>query len=222
MAEQNGSQQRPASSSNSYPSPQMQPAYTYPPQGGQNVESYRQSPTSSNMPLPPLSLPPLRAMEGPGQPQGQHPPAQVGIPMAGHPMQYYPGPPQAMAHPGQSMHNMATAQLMRYPIPAQGGGDARMLSGGRHKKEIKRRTKTGCLTCRKRRIKVSCDMLFKDFVLSLGILQHARMPRCCHFFIARVVFFWILKGRECSDVCAFSATSNILFAGIAPRASEIA
>lgn len=30
-----------------------------------------------------------------------------------------------------------------------------MMSGGRHKKEIKRRTKTGCLTCRKRRIK--CD-----------------------------------------------------------------
>lgn len=29
------------------------------------------------------------------------------------------------------------------------------MSGGRHKKEIKRRTKTGCLTCRKRRIK--CD-----------------------------------------------------------------
>ncbi|KAI5276387.1 hypothetical protein E4T47_00739 [Aureobasidium subglaciale] len=29
------------------------------------------------------------------------------------------------------------------------------LPGGRHKKEIKRRTKTGCLTCRKRRIK--CD-----------------------------------------------------------------
>lgn len=28
------------------------------------------------------------------------------------------------------------------------------MSGGRHKKEIKRRTKTGCLTCRKRRIKV--------------------------------------------------------------------
>ncbi|QIX01839.1 hypothetical protein AMS68_007356 [Peltaster fructicola] len=33
--------------------------------------------------------------------------------------------------------------------------DPRQMSGGRHKKEIKRRTKTGCLTCRKRRIK--CD-----------------------------------------------------------------
>lgn len=42
---------------------------------------------------------------------------------------------------------------MRYQLPPQ--GDQRILSGGRHKKEIKRRTKTGCLTCRKRRIK--CD-----------------------------------------------------------------
>ena len=33
-----------------------------------------------------------------------------------------------------------------------------MMSGGRHKKEIKRRTKTGCLTCRKRRIKVSIPL----------------------------------------------------------------
>jgi hypothetical protein len=33
--------------------------------------------------------------------------------------------------------------------------NANQLPGSRHKKEIKRRTKTGCLTCRKRRIK--CD-----------------------------------------------------------------
>ena len=33
--------------------------------------------------------------------------------------------------------------------------NANQLPGTRHKKEIKRRTKTGCLTCRKRRIK--CD-----------------------------------------------------------------
>lgn len=30
-----------------------------------------------------------------------------------------------------------------------------LTSGGRQKKEVKRRAKTGCLTCRKRRIKVS-------------------------------------------------------------------
>lgn len=45
-------------------------------------------------------------------------------------------------------------QPMRYPLPPQ-SLDARQMAGGRHKKEIKRRTKTGCLTCRKRRIK--CD-----------------------------------------------------------------
>lgn len=54
-----------------------------------------------------------------------------------------------------NMGNMGPAQFnaMRYQLPPQ--GDTRVLSGGRHKKEIKRRTKTGCLTCRKRRIK--CD-----------------------------------------------------------------
>lgn len=40
-----------------------------------------------------------------------------------------------------------------FELVSDGGG---MLSGGRmSKKDVKRRTKTGCLTCRKRRIKVS-------------------------------------------------------------------
>ncbi|PGH00481.1 hypothetical protein AJ80_09172 [Polytolypa hystricis UAMH7299] len=55
-------------------------------------------------------------------------------------LQYYPNMP-----PGASS-----------PEAYQLTGDAnQMLSGTRHKKEVKRRTKTGCLTCRKRRIK--CD-----------------------------------------------------------------
>ncbi|KAI1504512.1 hypothetical protein F5X99DRAFT_17302 [Biscogniauxia marginata] len=41
----------------------------------------------------------------------------------------------------------------RYALPPSGPGA--VLANSRHKKEIKRRTKTGCLTCRKRRIK--CD-----------------------------------------------------------------
>ena len=49
------------------------------------------------------------------------------------------------------MQGLEPNQHMRYPIPP---ADSRLMSGGRHKKEIKRRTKTGCLTCRKRRIKV--------------------------------------------------------------------
>ncbi|OTB15773.1 hypothetical protein K445DRAFT_35493, partial [Daldinia sp. EC12] len=40
----------------------------------------------------------------------------------------------------------------QYALPPSGPGN---VLAGRHKKEIKRRTKTGCLTCRKRRIK--CD-----------------------------------------------------------------
>jgi hypothetical protein len=40
-------------------------------------------------------------------------------------------------------------------LPIAPSDSPRFVSGGRHKKEVKRRTKTGCLTCRKRRIKVS-------------------------------------------------------------------
>ncbi len=78
--------------------------------------------------------------------------------------QYYP-PHPGHPPPGQPMNmanmaNMGSAPFnaMRYPLPPN-GGDQRVLSGGRHKKEIKRRTKTGCLTCRKRRIKVSADLM---------------------------------------------------------------
>ncbi|KAL6708457.1 hypothetical protein ACN47E_002720 [Coniothyrium glycines] len=156
-------------SPHSYPSPSMQPTYTYPPpQGQQPPEPYRGSPQNSNMSLPPLNLPPIRLQDGqqpPPQPQQSQqsqqnqqnqqpmgsplPPPQHAMP------QYYPPPPHAQ--PGQPVHmgNMGPAQFngMRYQLPPQ--GDPRVLSGGRHKKEIKRRTKTGCLTCRKRRIK--CD-----------------------------------------------------------------
>ncbi|KAI9932958.1 hypothetical protein MW887_009210 [Aspergillus wentii] len=61
--------------------------------------------------------------------------------------QYMTGYPTNVAQMGMSPN----AQ-MRYQLP---GDPNKMLSGGRHKKEVKRRTKTGCLTCRKRRIK--CD-----------------------------------------------------------------
>ena len=56
------------------------------------------------------------------------------------------------------MPSSASAQsgVLSFPIPRQAPQESRQLSGShRHKKEIKRRTKTGCLTCRKRRIKVS-------------------------------------------------------------------
>ncbi|EEP80482.1 predicted protein [Uncinocarpus reesii 1704] len=81
--------------------------------------------------------------------------------------------PPAPAHPGSQMHmgSIPTAfsaqpiagyysempansqQSDGFELVSDGGG---MLSGGRMgKKDVKRRTKTGCLTCRKRRIKVN-------------------------------------------------------------------
>ncbi|KAJ5254602.1 hypothetical protein N7505_011811 [Penicillium chrysogenum] len=79
--------------------------------------------------------------------QGQVPQAPIGSPL--------PNNMPPMASMGQYMagypSNMGNAQ-MRYQLP---GDPNKMLSGNRHKKEVKRRTKTGCLTCRKRRIK--CD-----------------------------------------------------------------
>lgn len=150
-------------SPHSYPSPSMQSTYAYPPpqQGQQSHEPYRGSPQDSHNALPSLNLnlPPIRQLDGQQaqqqqpmqQPMGSPlPPPQHGMP------QYYPH--QAHPPPGQQMGmgNMGPAQYnagMRYQLPPQ--HDQRVLSGGRHKKEIKRRTKTGCLTCRKRRIKVS-------------------------------------------------------------------
>jgi hypothetical protein len=90
--------------------------------------------------------------------QGQHgqvPQAPIGSPMPSNmpPMasmgQYMTGYPSNVPQPGMNSNQMG------YPMP---GDPNKILSGGRHKKEVKRRTKTGCLTCRKRRIKV-CDAL---------------------------------------------------------------
>ena len=161
-------------SPHSYPSPSMS-AYAYPPPtSGQNTEPYRASPTGSHVSLPSLNLPPIRNVDG--RPQSQHQQQQQQQPS---PQQNSSQPPSAptsgqnsMGSPLQpSMNQLGQyyqAQLsapppqhinvtsdpnqpMRYPLPAP---DNRLMSGGRHKKEIKRRTKTGCLTCRKRRIKV--------------------------------------------------------------------
>ncbi|KAL9606596.1 MAG: hypothetical protein Q9179_000250 [Wetmoreana sp. 5 TL-2023] len=140
-------------------------AYAYPPANhGQNSEAYRASPTGSNVSLPSLNLPPIRTMDGrPQSQQGQQAPQhqsqqQVGQPQMGAPLpppmgSYYPAMPGQSLPPPQHMSVTSDPnQPMRYPLPPP---DGRMMSGGRHKKEIKRRTKTGCLTCRKRRIK--CD-----------------------------------------------------------------
>ncbi|KAL4972527.1 hypothetical protein BDW66DRAFT_162801 [Aspergillus desertorum] len=85
---------------------------------------------------PPHTNPPMQ-----GQ-LSQIPQAPIGSPMP--PMssvsQYMAGYP-----------SMNSSGQMHYQLQ----GDANKMLSSRHKKEVKRRTKTGCLTCRKRRIK--CD-----------------------------------------------------------------
>ncbi|KAK8156986.1 hypothetical protein BC567DRAFT_36758 [Phyllosticta citribraziliensis] len=160
------------SSPHSYPSPSMQPTYAYPhPAGAQGgVEPYRASPTVTSMSLPSLNLPPIRAIDGQVQQQHhQQHMQQSGSPPLPPPVApmnaYYASQAQQQQQQQQHHHmgmtsgpmgmppNMAPPHV-RYQIPPP-GQDNRIMSGGRHKKEIKRRTKTGCLTCRKRRIK--CD-----------------------------------------------------------------
>ncbi|KAL4867773.1 hypothetical protein BDV12DRAFT_186456 [Aspergillus spectabilis] len=89
--------------------------------------------------------PPLTNSSMQGQPS-HIPQAPIGSPMP--PMasvsQYMAGYPSPMG--------MNSGGQMHYQLQ---GDASKMLSNSRHKKEVKRRTKTGCLTCRKRRIK--CD-----------------------------------------------------------------
>lgn len=166
---------RPAAShppSHSYTSSVMS-SYTYPPEQRQRPEAYRLSPTGSpHGSMEPLSLPPIRSLDPRQQQppysshQQPHPPSGPGVgppmpptlsPMP-HKGPYYGGsaaqPPPVASHMGLNV--TSSPQTLRFPIPAVGDPN-RMISGGggRHKKEVKRRTKTGCLTCRKRRIKVS-------------------------------------------------------------------
>jgi hypothetical protein len=150
-------------SPHSYPSPSAAGGYQYPPPSHTaNIEPYRASPTASNAQLPSLNLPPIRIMDQQHQNQ-QHQVAQLQQQQSAQAQMGSPLPPPvapmggAYYHPNlppqQGNANLTSSPLnqsMRYPIP----NDGRIMSGGRHKKEIKRRTKTGCLTCRKRRIKV--------------------------------------------------------------------
>jgi len=142
-----------------------------PPIGAQpDPEAYRPSlashgaPASTSHPQP-HRLPPMQRFEGPPSHNTQYP--------QHHPLPPPPPPPHppnhapdAYAQPHYAYQNgnvihpapmLANGQpgLTRFPIPPPLAPlDARAMSAGRHKKEIKRRTKTGCLTCRKRRIKV--------------------------------------------------------------------
>jgi hypothetical protein len=125
-----------------------------PPPSQRNLQT-AESLQNSTVTSPQKNLPSIQAIDG--QSPQPHPSAQptqapIGSPLPSHmpPMGQYiagypPGIPQI--RPSNSRAG--------YSMP---GDASKMLSGGRHKKEIKRRTKTGCLTCRKRRIKVCIGM----------------------------------------------------------------
>ncbi|KAL7268232.1 hypothetical protein RUND412_009155 [Rhizina undulata] len=144
----------------SYPSPSIS-AYQYPPS---QQPGSRGSPYAQPLQLPSLiNLPPMRL----NPPASQLPPpataGAINLPLIGsphaQPQQAFPAyyqtqhlPPPSIPHPAHI--TSSPIQPLRYQLPSVGTTE-RIMSGGRHKKEIKRRTKTGCLTCRKRRIK--CD-----------------------------------------------------------------
>jgi len=144
----------------------------------QHEELFRHSPThAASAPPRPINLPPLSSID-PRQQRPSHSPSpadaqdesqQPGLPGRIPPYgallpnisQYYgsqlntngqyiggPSPPVAGASPGS-----------RFPIASTPDPNS-IISSGRHKKEVKKRTKTGCMTCRKRRIKVGNPKLF--------------------------------------------------------------
>ncbi|RMY45787.1 hypothetical protein D0865_09696 [Hortaea werneckii] len=128
-------------------SQQQHQQYPYGPTASQQPS--RASPTGQNSMQSPSLLPPIHQGGLPAQPQyGAHPAAYVPAPPYA---AYQNGGMQPMPMPPNVAPNGQNG-MMRYPIP-QVPVDSRTVTTGRHKKEIKRRTKTGCLTCRKRRIK---------------------------------------------------------------------
>ena len=134
--------------------------------------------TNPNPHLSPNILPPLRSLDRTGPPFHPEPPPRASpavfappaasqrVPFTPHPFHhpltmssptapagYYPPPGQASLQQVGAPTDPNQPPL-RYPLPV---ADNRNLHGRSGKKEIKRRTKTGCMTCRRRRIKVSND-----------------------------------------------------------------
>lgn len=147
--------------------PQSQPQHQYQSQPPQN---YQQQ--GSDMYHNSSGFSAVNNTNGHGQGQpGQVPQAPIGSPMP--PMasmsQYMAG------YPSNVSQGMNQNSQMRYQLP---GDPNKLLSGGRHKKEVKRRTKTGCLTCRKRRIKVCLGLVFLVDLIST-CLRFAGRPRLC-------------------------------------------
>ncbi|KAL4913690.1 hypothetical protein BDW62DRAFT_214063 [Aspergillus aurantiobrunneus] len=162
ITEQHGHSQDPATSNGVHPQPtgQHQHYEQHPQHPQQNVRSQQlqaqmpQQPQQQSQQPPDMyhnhnsASPPLSNPSMQGQPS-HIPQAPIGSPMPAMASvsQYMAGYPSQMGmSPGGQMH---------YQLQ----GDANKMLSSRHKKEVKRRTKTGCLTCRKRRIKVRKQFL---------------------------------------------------------------
>ncbi|KAL6868603.1 hypothetical protein J3F83DRAFT_714850 [Trichoderma novae-zelandiae] len=120
----------------------------------QQGDPYRVSPVGT----PQMSLPSMRTIDAMSQqsvpPMPHHSMSMsMSMPLTSVP----PTPPYFTSHstPLPSNYGFPQDALARYPLPH----DPRLINHRGPKKEIKRRTKTGCLTCRKRRIKLSVDSL---------------------------------------------------------------
>ncbi|GAW20071.1 hypothetical protein ANO14919_095650 [Xylariales sp. No.14919] len=132
--------------------------YVYPNTAPQTHDPYRASShatTNNAMPLP--SMRTFDPMQQQSQ-QQQH--MAIAMPVSpqvpGQSSLYYGHQVPMGSMGGQPYASLSPdAMAQRYALPP--GGPGTVLTANRHKKEIKRRTKTGCLTCRKRRIK--CDEL---------------------------------------------------------------
>lgn len=137
-------------------------------------------------PDPSLQLPPLKNVEGfteaPTLPHIQRIPSPKGESQqqpatyyqhAGNQPTHYLSPkPRAVSAPE------AQPEPVRQQSQTAESPPDRAVSSDKHRKEIKRRTKTGCLTCRKRRIKVSCRAIAAWIELvTLGTVTGDRRSR---------------------------------------------
>jgi white-opaque regulator 2 len=148
---------------------------SFPPPPGrraQHEELSRNPPTqSANAPRRPVNLPPLSSID-PRQQRPSHSPSPAEaqnqsrqpvlaerIPQYGTLLpsmsQYYGSQLNASGQyvGGPSVPVTVASAGSRFAIAPTSDPNS-MISSSRHKKEVKKRTKTGCMTCRKRRIKV--------------------------------------------------------------------
>jgi hypothetical protein len=166
------SQPNPFHPSDVFHSCAMSPFPPPPGRRGQHEPLCGDSPThSANAAPPPVNLPPLSSIDprqqrpshSPSPTEVQNQPQQPGLPehipqygtLLPGMSQYYGSQLSTSGHYiGGPLAPIAVASASSRFAIAPTSDPNSMISGGRHKKEVKKRTKTGCMTCRKRRIKV--------------------------------------------------------------------